>query len=156
MTADEYVTSRLDDQIAWYDRKSGLNQRSYKSLRVIEIALATSIPFLTGFISETRPGFQIAVGAAGVVIAVISGLLALNQYQENWIEYRTTCEALRNHRFKFLAGAHPYDGDDAFVMLVDQVEGLIAKENRKWAGLARDAGKKPDEASPDPGDEAAS
>jgi hypothetical protein len=139
MTEDEYVESRLDDQIAWYNKKSAFNQNRYKTLRVVEILLATSIPFLTGFISDSSPvfhvGFQVAVGGAGIIIAVISGLLALNQSPENWIEYRTTCESLQSLRFKFLARAQPYDGDDAFVTLVDLVEGLIAKKNRKWAKI---------------------
>jgi hypothetical protein len=53
MTEDEYVESRLHDQIAWYNKKSAFNQNRYKTLRVVEILLATSVPFLTGFISDS-------------------------------------------------------------------------------------------------------
>ena len=31
---------RLEDQIGWYDRKSGESQRSYKWLKLLEIAIA--------------------------------------------------------------------------------------------------------------------
>jgi hypothetical protein len=32
-------------------------------------------------------------GGLGVVITVLEGMLHLNQYQQNWINYRSTCEA---------------------------------------------------------------
>ena len=47
MTADaDPVVERLEDQISWYDRKSGSNQRIYKRIKVTEIVAAAVIPFL--------------------------------------------------------------------------------------------------------------
>lgn len=60
-------------------------------------------------------------------------LLALNQYQESWIQYRTTCESLRQHKYRFLTGAEPYsDAEGAFGRLVENVEALLSKENAVW------------------------
>lgn len=133
MTSDDYIAQRLDAQIAWYDRKSVRSQRWHKSLRIIEIVVAASIPFMVGYITDARPSVAFIVGLAGVAVAVISGLLAINQYQEHWTEYRTTCESLRHHKYRFLAKADPYGGDDAFHNLVDNVESLISKENTNWS-----------------------
>ena len=67
---------------------------------------------------------------------MVSGFLALNQYQENWIDYRTTCESLRHHKYRFLTGAEPYlDQGDAFGHLVNNTEDLISKENTKLGQL---------------------
>src|SRR5215213_7630479 len=36
----------LNDQLSWFDQKSGVNQRMYKQTRTVEIVLAASIPVL--------------------------------------------------------------------------------------------------------------
>lgn len=134
-TPDDYLSKRLDAQIEWYDKKSSRAQSWYKRLRLLEIALAVSIPFLVGYISDAAPAVQFSVGLAGVLIAIISGIVTLNRYQENWIEYRTTCESLRHHKFTFLSNAGPYVGDGSFPTLVENVERLISQENTKWAAI---------------------
>ncbi|MDI6795140.1 MAG: DUF4231 domain-containing protein [bacterium] len=133
MNAEDYIKERLDTQSDWYDRKSLSNQQWYKRLRIVEILLASSIPFLVGYISDARPWMKFAVGTAGVVIAVITGILALHQFQENWINYRIICESLRHHKYRFLAKADPYSGDEALHTFVDNIEALISKQNTNWA-----------------------
>lgn len=131
MDIEQYLQGRLDDQINWYDRKSGWNQRLHKRLRLLEVIAAASIPFLTGFIADFA--FMIhVVAVVGVAIAVISGAFALFKFQENWIEYRTTAETLKHQKYLYLTQTNPYDGEDAFHILVETVEGLISQENSKW------------------------
>lgn len=47
MEIDEYIKSRVDDQINWYDQKSASCQRKYKLTQTIEIVLAALIPLLS-------------------------------------------------------------------------------------------------------------
>jgi Protein of unknown function (DUF4231) len=35
---------RLEEQLAWYDRKSGDNQRRYKRLKLLELTVAAALP----------------------------------------------------------------------------------------------------------------
>ena len=133
MTPEEYIKNRLDDQIEWYDRKSIASQRWYKRLRLVEIILASTIPFLVGYITPEFPKMKLLVGLGSVLIAIISGVLALQKFQENWIEYRTTCETLKHHKYRYLTRVEPYSCDDAFQRLVGNVESLISKENTNWA-----------------------
>jgi hypothetical protein len=49
MDADTYLKERVEDQIAWYDRRSAFNKRWFISLRAVEIAAAATVPFLSGF-----------------------------------------------------------------------------------------------------------
>jgi hypothetical protein len=49
ISPEDYIEQRLNDQIGWYDRKSGTNQRWFKRLRFAEIVAAATIPFLSGF-----------------------------------------------------------------------------------------------------------
>ena len=131
MDIEQYLQERLDDQIDWYNRKSGWNQRLHKRLRLLEVVAAASIPFLTGFIADFAFMTHV-VAVVGVAIAVISGAFALFKFQENWIEYRTTAETLKHQKYLFLTQSSPYDGADAFHTLVETVEELISQENSKW------------------------
>ena len=131
MAPEEYIEQRLNDQIVWYDRKSGTNQRWFKRLRFAEIVAAAIIPFLSGFAGNSLP-IKIAIGALGVLVAVVASLLGLLQLQVHWIEYRATAESLRREKFLFLTQTEPYDTDNAFHLLVQRVEALLSKENTDW------------------------
>ena len=129
----EYMQSRVDDQIAWYDKRSKLHQRCYLVLRVIEIAAAASIPFLVGYISNGDGEVRFTVGLLGVVIAVITAILGLYQFHEKWVDYRTACESLRHEKYLFLTQSPPYNIDEPFSLFVTRVEFLISRENSSWA-----------------------
>lgn len=140
MDENAYVQERLQDQIDWYDRKSQRAHRWFKLLRGFELIAATAIPFLSGY-SGTSVYLTLAVGLLGLLIAVVAGLLSLNQFQERWIEYRTICEALKREKYLFLARGAPYEGDNPFPSLVERVESLIAKETSAWGQSIRSVGK---------------
>lgn len=132
MNEEEYLNDRLNDQIDWYDKKSQTNQKWFKRLRLLEIVVATIIPFLAG-IGSNIPYYSIIIGGLGVIIAVSAGISALYKYHENWIEYRNTSETLKHEKYLFQAKCSPYDNDESFCKLVQRVEGLISKENTQWS-----------------------
>lgn len=133
MDESQYLESRLEPQINWYDDKSKHHRNWYKGLRGAEIVAAASIPFLVGFITDARPLFLIIVGLLGVAIAVITGIISLCQFQENWVEYRTTCESLKHEKYIFQTKTEPYDVDNPFPLLVHRVESMISRENTTWS-----------------------
>ena len=145
MDAANPTLERLEDQIGWYDRKSAENQRRFKVLKGLQLLAAAAIPVVA------TVGLHAAVPAAlGGAIVVLEGFLQLNQYQQNWSSYRSTCEALKHEKFLFLGRAGPYAGvEDGRPLLADRIEGLISQEHAKWVS-ARDeanralAGKKGD------------
>lgn len=132
MKEDEYIKSRLDDQISWYSKKSQFNQKWFKRLKILEIASAAIIPFLAGLGSDI-PHYQIVIGALGVIIAVSAGISSVYKFHENWIEYRTTAETLKHEKYLYLAKCPPYEMNDSFEKLVQRVESIISKENTQWS-----------------------
>lgn len=142
MDSEVYLNGRLKDQIKWYDEKSRFNKRFFLFLSITEIIIASSIPFLVSYITNDNPEFKILVGFMGVAIAVISGAIALFKFQELWIEYRTTCELLKHHEFLFLTGTAPYDSQDPFHTLIENVENLISIEHSKWNRYIKEKKKK--------------
>ncbi len=142
MTADEYIEKRVEDQIQWYDAKAKSSQKAFRVLRAFEIILAASIPLLSGFVNDFHNiNIKTLIGIMGVIITIIAGLLSLFQFQENWVQYRATCEALKNEKFLFLAQAAPYDTRNAFILLVQRVEALLSKETSVWSERAVTSGK---------------
>jgi hypothetical protein len=75
------------------------------------------------------------VGILGAMIAVCSRVAGLFKIHELWIEYRTVTEALRVQKFLFLTRARPYHESNAFPVLVETVEGILAKENAGWRSI---------------------
>lgn len=136
MKPEEYIEKRVQDQIDWYDRKSGNNRKIFQSLRLIEIIAAALIPFLSGLLISI-PTYQmvgtIIIGVLGVTVTIIAGILSFGRHQEHWIEYRTTCESLKKENFLFQTQVEPYGGEDAFKLFVQRVETLVSKENTNWA-----------------------
>lgn len=118
---------RLEDQISWYDRKSGDSQRRYKWLKLLEIAVAAVLPVVAAVHSPVW-----VTGGLAAVIVVLEGVQHLYQFQQNWITYRSTCEALKHERYLYLAEAGPYTGNDRHQQLAERLEGLISQEHAKW------------------------
>jgi hypothetical protein len=146
MDVEQYMAERVDGQIKWYSGKTRWNQKMYKTLRIIEIFAASTIPFLTGYINENTLHLKIVAGVLGIVIAFITALLSLYKFQELWVEYRTTSESLKHQKYLFLTKTSPYDRDDAFRLFVENVEHLISKENSKWTqNIVREEKKKPED-----------
>jgi hypothetical protein len=124
---------RLEDQINWYDRKSGSNQRWFKGLKVAQIIVGGLIAFCATF----RHGLlNYLPGLLGVVVVVLEGLQGLYQFQHNWINYRGTSEQLKREKYLWLAKAGPYaSADHPDVLLAERIEDLISREQTSWVAL---------------------
>jgi hypothetical protein len=133
ISSTDPIMERLEDQIAWYDRKSTFNQRVYKRIKVVEILAAAVIPLIAGLSFRYH---TVVTGCLGVLITVLEGLIHLNQYQKNWIAYRSTCEGLKHEKYVYLGNAAPYNGvPDAHALLAERVESLVSQEHSKWASI---------------------
>jgi hypothetical protein len=138
------IIDRLEDQIDWYDRKSVVNQKVYKRIKITEIGAAAIIPFIAALNFKTWSTW--ITGVLGVVVTILEGLLQLRQYQQNWINYRSTCEALKHEKFLFLGEAGPYaSAAKPHVLLAERVESLISQEHAKWSLIQQPQESKPQE-----------
>jgi hypothetical protein len=141
MSEADPTLERLEDQINWYDGKSSYNQRLYKWLKVIEIVAAALVPLSAGLHLPAA-----VTGSLGVLIAALEGLLQLNQYHQNWIAYRSTCETLKHEKYLYLANAGPYStATTAHVLLAERIESLVSQEHAKWAAAQEEAAKQKNE-----------
>lgn len=138
-SACDPIFTRLEDQIDWYDRKSRSAQHTFKRIKVVEILSAAAIPFLAGL---NYPHDKLVTGGLGVLITILEGLLHLNQYQQNWTNYRSTCEALKHEKYVYLGKASPYaTAQDPHALLAERIESTVSQEHAQWASVQQQAVK---------------
>lgn len=125
-----YVNTRYEEQIAWYDRRAVLYHNVYIVVQWKLIILSALTPIII-ILGEGWTKW-LAVGVA-VLVAISTAALKIFKYQENWINYRTTCETLRKEIHFYNAGIQGYDNvEDKEALFVERVESLISRENTLW------------------------
>lgn len=136
MDINEYISTRLDPQIEWYDKKSVEAQRRYKQFQVAEIILAAFIPLLSGYTSSCNL-IPIIIGFLGAIIVIIESITKLYKYHENWIQYRSTCEMLLYQKHLYLTQSFPYNPNDEIIdnIFIKNVEEIMSAENRHWKSI---------------------
>ena len=138
--AEDPTWDRLEDGIGWYDRKSGENRRWYRWLKLLELAVAATLPVVAGIGSPVW-----VTGGLAAVVVVLEGAQHLFQFHEQWITYRSTAEALKHERFLYLAKAGPYGGEDRHSQLAMRIETLISQEHAKWIAGQQGALARPED-----------
>ncbi len=126
----DYLKNRYGNQIEWYDKKAIWNQKWYRRLQFSIIGFSALAPILVA-VSVGWERWLAVFMTAFVAIAV--SILKAFKYQENWINYRTTCETLKKEIHYYNAGIVPYDyTDEKEVVFVERVESLLSRENTIW------------------------
>ena len=139
MNLQEYITQRVDDQIKFLSNRSRLNKLWFTLLVTSQILLAAMLPVITNAKLEFPLGItqNILVSSIGVLIVISTGLLNLNKYQEKWLNYRKTCEKLKQEKYVFLTRSTEYQIDN-ISDFVSRIEGILGSENEEWAnGVVR-------------------
>jgi Protein of unknown function (DUF4231) len=119
--AEDPTWNRLEDAIDWYDRRAVENQRLYRWLKLLELAVAAALPVVAGV-----GGPVWVTGGLAAVVVVLEGAQHLFRFQELWITYRSTAESLKHERYLYLAGAGPYGGEDRRSQLATRTEALLS------------------------------
>jgi Protein of unknown function (DUF4231) len=123
------VWERLEDQLGWYDRKSGDARRWYQSLKVVQIVVAAAIP-----VAAAAGASRTVPAALGATVVVIEGIQQLFQFHQNWIRYRTAAESLKREKYLYLAKAGQYaTADSPDALLAETVERISSKEGASWS-----------------------
>ncbi|WP_331250497.1 DUF4231 domain-containing protein [Ligilactobacillus murinus] len=132
----DYLKGRLDAQISWYDEKSAAHKKWFYGLRVLQLLLTASIPFLTGLVL-TYPSILKLISFFGFLLTVLEGILSLTKVHEKWIQYREICELLKKEKYMYLTktGVYNTPGTDCFKTLVERCESIISNENLNWTNL---------------------
>lgn len=135
MGLETYLKERVKDQEDWMEAKSGSNKKNYQRGKLLVILLSVSIPFLVTLIDEFAY-FKYVIALVGVLIAAVEGILSLYDYQNTWINYRQTLEALKREKFFFATKSSVYKKDSSFQFFVERIETILTMENKNWSESA--------------------
>ena len=135
ISIEEYISTRVDDQIEWYDKKSMKAQKLYKRSQFAEIIISALIPVLTSF--ADLKFFLILIAIFGATISAIESLVRLYNLHEDWIEYRVTSELLKYHKNLYLTRSGLYNETEETIdsMFISNIENIISSENSKWKSI---------------------
>ena len=132
---DEYFEGRFADQQNWYSRKASWNKTWYRRLRVAVVTLAAAIPITVSVLPTSSPLSVPVLYILSFLLITTEAILSTSNLQENWMNYRTTSEALKKEREYFRTGTGPYadrNDDDTEALFIERVEDLISTEHRVW------------------------
>jgi hypothetical protein len=127
----ETILEKIREQSAWYGKKARNNQKIFFVFKTVEIVMAAAIPII---VLSGATNIQKWISALlGALIGIIEAVLQLGQYQQNWLLYRATREALRREDFLRSAQAGPYAGQpNPDSLFVERADTIMSGENSKW------------------------
>ena len=132
LSVKAYLQDRVDDQISWYEAKSAYNKKRFQRGQLLLLIMAAIVTLSGTFTNSGFGWIAFVVPICGAIIAVVSGVVSLFKYQENWLQYRTTAESLKHQKFLFITKSEPYSGEESFKIFVSNIENLISQENSIW------------------------
>jgi len=104
---EDYITSRLEPQILYYEKRSALFRREHNALSILTLFLMASIPFLT-LLLDLAPSVRFAIAAVGIAASILSGILYFHNAKEQWQNYQALAQSLRSEKeiYLYCAGAY--------------------------------------------------
>ncbi len=128
----ETALKRCADQIGWYERHAGRARRFYRICQSAVVVLAGLTPVLA--LWEFFDRYDVLPAALASVLAAVIGLWG---WQENWVRFAATAEALKSElvRFQTRTGeAYGVGLDEETVLnnFVVQIEGPALGELAAW------------------------
>ena len=132
-TFNEYLENRYYDQLKYYEKSSGLNQKKYKNFQWVLIILSALTPVLAAINIESFETQYIVVVVSAIVAILTTGMKTF-QFQELWATYRATSEQLKPeiHYYNFNVGPYGKQGVDKESLFISRVEAILDKEHQGW------------------------
>ena len=139
MCEKEYITQRVNSQIDYYHKRADWCRRWFKGHRCVQILASAALPLLAIIDDDAAIyfwrlsiEFPFIAGFLGATITVSVSLVALNKYRERWLTYRDTEMELQRQKHLYRTKAKPYDGENAYPVLVGTIEEIISRSHNNW------------------------
>ncbi len=128
---NEYLEKRYYDQLKFYHDASGKNQKRYKTFQWVLIILSTLTTILAALPKNENFDIQFVVVLSAASVAISTAGLKTFQYQELWVNYRSTIEQLKPEIYynNFNVGDYGLPGIDKESTFVFRVEQILNKEH---------------------------
>jgi hypothetical protein len=129
LTPEEYISERINQEIAYYNKTAGKYKNRYLQMRAITVIGGALVPVL---VNVHLPYVDIVTTIISLAVVLLVSLESVYHYREQWTNYRSAEQNLRNEYFLFTtkSGRYAtYSEEAAFSLFVDRVEEEIDAEN---------------------------
>lgn len=129
MSVNGYLDERLAQYQGWYDRKAVKMKALHLRLRTMSVIGGAIVPVL---VNVSVPYVNVLTTMLSLMVVVLVSLESVYHFREQWKNYRSTEQALGHERVYFITRCGSYEGlheAEAFRLLVERVESMIAAEN---------------------------
>jgi|SRR5215216_5710768 len=137
-SALDYIEKRFKEQLKWYEKHAKSSMYKFYLCQVIIVFFGTIIPIINVLPTSDPNMIKVSSAIFGGTIIVATGLLQLTKAYENWINYRSTAEQLKQEYQLFALKAEDYsdektpDKDLKERLFVERVESVIRSEGKKF------------------------
>jgi hypothetical protein len=139
---DQYLSTRFCEVVKFYDTRAQQNKLGHRvcSVSIIIVSAVLAPLISTGILSD----HQVLGGFLSASIVVASAIMAHFQFNENWLSYRATWDALQREPHLRAAGLGEYsDAADRNALFVQRVESIAAREGSEWLARHSQTERKP-------------
>jgi ABC-type transport system involved in Fe-S cluster assembly fused permease/ATPase subunit len=137
-TVQDYMENRFKDQLKWYEKQAKSSMNKFYSCQAVIIFFGALIPIINVLPTGEPNMIKVLSATFGGMIIVATGVLQLTKAYENWINYRSTAEQLKQEYHLFELKAEDYSDektpskDSKERLFVEKVESLIRLEGKKY------------------------
>jgi Protein of unknown function (DUF4231) len=127
-----YLEKDFAEAVRFYDQGAKKAKRSFRlfSLYVILVSAGLTLVVTLG---PQGDGWRVLAGVLSASISVATACLAQFKYQDNWLCYRGTWDALKRELRLFKAGAGDYkNAANKNSRFVERVEAIQSKETAEF------------------------
>jgi hypothetical protein len=134
LTPNQYVTYRVEDQFAYYQKKSVMLNRELRHFQWLVYSLGGVGTSLAAF------GFEIWIAVSSAVATAFASFLEFKRVETNLIAYNTAAADLYDIRAWWRALPETAKAQQSNIeTLVNSTESVIQSENAGWVQEMRDA-----------------
>lgn len=131
---ENYIKNRLLDQVEYYDKSSKKLQREYYAISITSIVILAIIPVIT-LLPEHLCFYKYLIAGASAILSMLNSILLVRKTKDNWLEYRTTSEALQSELEKYRCCVGSYNkatSEERFRVFVETCEKIMSTEHVGW------------------------
>jgi hypothetical protein len=136
MTEEEFTAyhdGRYTRAIKYYDDRAKMNQRWHHICSIYVLVTSVVIAPLLSIDSLLGGYGRIFAAVLAPTVAIVAGVASHFRFNENWLSYRATWDALQHEIHWRDAKNHGYKtAEDRNALFVERVEALISREGSEW------------------------
>jgi hypothetical protein len=146
--AENYAGERVWNRVLAFHKKRKENKSKYHLIQITIIITSAFITLISAVLGS-QVWVPIVTSISGALIIILTSILQLKKYPENWILFGSTEEALRREYYFWKNNAGEYTGLDTEesrrIKLVENVEKILSSQYTEFFKMNKEKSPVPSE-----------